>query len=171
MSESMANVEGYLSHTYEPDREFLNGIPLERSPATILHSLLQGILVAFLKDRCENALVLPEARLRIAPDRYRIPDVMVLERPIKPGKVVEDVPAVTIEIMSPDDTFEQVLEKCNEYQALGVRHIVLMDPEHSRHYVFASAPMRDVPAALCVMPAVKIALRHCQFEIPPSIFD
>jgi hypothetical protein len=40
---------------------------------------------------------------------------MVLERPHGRSRVVTDVPAAVIEIKSPRDTFDEVLDKCLEF--------------------------------------------------------
>jgi Uma2 family endonuclease len=74
--------------------------------------------------------------------RYRIPDIMVLERPFREERVVREVPAVTIEIKSPDDTFDDVLDKSLEYAELGVPNIVVLDPDNERQYVFANRALQ-----------------------------
>ena len=74
--------------------------------------------------------------------RHRIPDVMVLEEPYTKGKVVTDVPAIVIEIKSPDDTLDELMDKCLEYAALGIRNIVVLDPDHKRQYVFANSALQ-----------------------------
>lgn len=49
---------------------------------------------------------------------------MLLEKPYTKRKVVKDIPAVVIEIQSPDDTLEEVTGKCLEYAELGMPNIV-----------------------------------------------
>lgn len=87
---------------------------------------------------------MPEGRLLMdaATGRHRIPDVMVLEPPYPKGKFATDVPAVVIEIKSPDDTLDEVIDKCLEYAVLGVPNIIVMDPDHKRVYVFADNALR-----------------------------
>ena len=82
--------------------------------------------------------VLTEARLLVdaASRRYRIPDVMVLEIPYGKGKVVVDVPAIVVEIKSPDDTFDDIVDRCFDYERLGVGNIVVMDPDSKRAWLF-----------------------------------
>ncbi len=84
--------------------------------------------------------------------RYRIPDVMVLEEPHTKTEVVTDVPAVVVEIKSPDDTLDEVIEKCLEYAALGVPNIIVMDPDHKRMYVFADNALQLVESSILHLP-------------------
>jgi Uma2 family endonuclease len=86
--------------------------------------------------------VLTSVRVRIDDRRYRVPDLTVLERPYQQGDFVTDVPAVTVEIKAPEDTFDYVMDKCFEYQAFGVPNIVLMDPDNRRAWLFEQNNLR-----------------------------
>jgi Uma2 family endonuclease len=169
MNAALIDVQEYLSTSYEPDMEFINGILVERNVGSIPHSRLLGILIGYLQQNCGDAIVLPGARLLMgaaANRKYRIPDVMVVERPITPGKVVTDVPALTIEIISPDDRFDEVLEKCVEYAALRVPNVVVLDPDHKRLYMFTESALCIMQSAIVTFPKSKRSL-----EIAGSIFD
>ncbi len=78
--------------------------------------------------------------------RHVVPDVMIVERPYVRGKTVIDVPAVVFEIKSPDDTLDDLFDKCLEYAALGVGNIVVLDPDpaHRRQYIFTDNALRLV---------------------------
>ncbi len=103
---------------------------------------------------------MPECRLLVdaAAGRHRIPDVMVLEPPYPKGKVATDVPAVVIEIKSPDDTLDEVIDKCLEYSVLGVPNIIVMDPDHRRVYVFSDNALRLAESVVLHLPKSGIDL-------------
>ncbi len=157
----------YLETNYHPDRELVGGCLLERNLGTPLHSLLQLIVGSYLRTVCKNSYVFVEARLLVDSQKrtYRIPDVMVVERPLKPGRTIVDVPAVVIEIKSPGDTLDSILERCLEYSALGVPNIILLDPDHARQFVFEDNALR-------LIPEVTIRLPHNgqSFELPAALF-
>jgi Uma2 family endonuclease len=90
--------------------------------------------------------------------RYRIPDIMVLERPFREERVVREVPAVTIEIKSPDDTFDDVLDKSLEYAELGVPNIIVLDPDNERQYVFASRALQLSTITSVHLPKSNVAM-------------
>ena len=148
MASSTASVslDEYLRTTYEPDMEFVDGVLVSRNVGTQRHALLQTILASYFYGfrNSHRIRVFTEARLLVdaKSNRYRIPDVMVLEVPYQQGKVVTDVPAIVIEIKSPDDTFDDIVDKCFEYERLGIPHILVMDPDHQRAFAFEQSTLR-----------------------------
>lgn len=160
------SLEEYLATSYEPDAEYAAGLLIRRNTGAQRHSLLQGIITDYLRRfrKSHNISVFPEGRLLVDPVRqiYRIPDVMVVEHPYQRGRVVVDVAAATIEIKSPDDTFDEVYGKCLEYDALGVRTIAVLDPEHRRQHLFLHDRLQTVEQLL-------IELRDGrQIQLPPG---
>jgi Uma2 family endonuclease len=67
---------------------------------------------------------------------------MVLEAPYAKGKVVVDVPAITVEVKSPDDTFDDLVDRCFDYEKLGVLNIVVMDPDNKRAWLFRQGTLQ-----------------------------
>ena len=137
---TLISLDEYLNTSYEPDMEFVDGVLVRRNVGTPLHSWLQSILTIYFGrfQKSHGVRVLTEARMLVdaATSRYRIPDVMVLEIPYQKGKVVVDVPAIVVEIKSPDDTFDDIVDKCFEYDSLSIPNIVVMDPENRRGWLF-----------------------------------
>lgn len=145
---TLISLDEYLNTSYEPDREFVDGVLVRRNVGTQRHGLLQIIVGAFLRQfqKTHGIRVFAETRLRMdAEGRHRIPDVMALRTPYRKGKVATDVPAITVEIKSPDDTFDDVLEKCLEYERLGVANILVMDPDRKWTWRFEHGDLRLLP--------------------------
>jgi Uma2 family endonuclease len=140
MSTTAISLDEYLNTTYEPDRDFVDGVVLERHLGTQRHSILQALLTIFFGHfrKSHGLVVMPEARLVVdaATGRHRIPDVMVVELPYTKGRVVVDLPAIVVEIKSPDDTFDDIIDRCFDYQTLGVPNIIVMDPDNYRAWRF-----------------------------------
>ena len=128
-----------------------------------LHAFLQLIVGGFfLQLRGTHRIrAMTEGRLLMdaATPRYRIPDVMVLEEPHTKSKVVTDVPAVGVEIKSPDDTLDEVIDKCLEYSVLGVPNILVMDPDHKRLYVFANNALQLARTCVLHLPKCGVDLQ------------
>ena len=80
----LVSVKEYL-HTKYPngDREYLDGLVVERNVGTPAHSALQKILIVHLAtfEKDLHLAVRPECRTRIEETRYRVPDVLVMVRP------------------------------------------------------------------------------------------
>jgi Uma2 family endonuclease len=125
-------VDEYLSTSYEQDVEFVDGVLVEKGMPTIFHQLLSAILLRWFHQygRDFGIKALADVRTQIiARARYRLPDVMVFSIPIHVGRVMTSVPDVVIEIQSPDDRHADIVVRFDDYEKLGVAHLILMDPE------------------------------------------
>src|ERR1039457_3464900 len=140
------SLDEYLNTAYEPDRDFVDGVLLERHVGTQRHGMLQAFLAIFFGQfrKSHRIGVFTETRLLVdAPSgRHRIPDFMVLEIPYTLGKVVVDPPAIIVEIKSPDDTFDDIVDRCFDYEKLTVAGIVVMDPDNKRAWLFQQGNWR-----------------------------
>lgn len=79
---TLVSIGEYLSTSYRPDQELLEGQLVERNVGEYDHSDLQGALTAWMRPRQREwkIRVLPEQRHRVSSSRFRIPDVCVLSR-------------------------------------------------------------------------------------------
>jgi Uma2 family endonuclease len=141
----LVSADEYLATSYpDGDREYLDGFVVERNMGTPGHSALQKILLVHLAafERQFSLAVRPECRTRIAEGRYRVPDILVMSRPFRQtDRVVLDPPLLIIEILSPDDRMEATLTRFREYEKLGVRHIIQMDPADRTTAVFTDGSL------------------------------
>jgi Uma2 family endonuclease len=135
----LLSVDEYLNSGYHPDREYVEGILVERDVPTIAHSLLQVLLAVYFDAYRKQFrfAALSEARTQIIERaRYRIPDLMLCPVPLPPGKIVNTIPWVVIEILSPDDRLSEQLARFRDYKEIGVHQMVLLDPEELIAYRF-----------------------------------
>lgn len=123
-------VEEYLSTTYHPDMEYVDGQLLERHVGEIVHSRTQTLIVLTLGPREQDCRfkTYTEQRVRVSDEpRYRIPDVCLKALPYKRTPVLER-PDLAIEIVSPDDEPADLLDKIADYVAAGIPYIWVADP-------------------------------------------
>ena len=126
------SVDEYLSSSYRPDLEYVDGYLVERSVPTYLHSLLQALLISHFRqfEKQVGFKALPELRTQIiARARYRIPDVLLCATPTRVRTIMNEIPLAVVEILSPGDTMAETLARFRDYATLGVPHILQMDPE------------------------------------------
>jgi Uma2 family endonuclease len=161
------SLDEYLNTAYQPDRDFVDGVPLERNVGTQRRALLQLVVGAFFLQfrKSHNITAFTECRLLVnaATGRYRIPDVMVLEAPYTKGKVVVDVPAIVVEIKSPDDLFDDLVDRCFDYEQLGVLHIIVMDPDKQRAWLFQQGTLQNLSGA-----PIRLSLARNELDFPFS---
>src|ERR1017187_59821 len=116
----LVSVEEYLNTSYpDGDREYLDGLIVERNGGTPSHSASQKILIVQLAafEKALQIAVRPECRTRIEETRYRVPDVLVMTRPFRQSdRVVLDPPLLIVEILSPDDRMRETIQRFREYE-------------------------------------------------------
>lgn len=128
-------VEDYLRMSFEHDREYVRGEIVARPMPAFSHSDVQNSFSVFFHPyrRSHNLFGVPELRLRLGPDLIRIPDYSLFTG--KPDEVPSTPPLVAVEITSPDDRLDDILEKREEYRAWGVPNIRLVQPGPRRLHV------------------------------------
>jgi Uma2 family endonuclease len=120
----------YLETSYRPDREYVDGELRERNVGKWEHARLQWLLAAwFDKHESEwNVIGSTDQRMQVSSSRVRIPDLVVL-RPQAPPEALIEPPLLVIEILSPDDTYSDLQERCEDYRAMGVETMWIIDPK------------------------------------------
>jgi Uma2 family endonuclease len=137
------SVEEYLNSSYEPDMEYVDGELVEVNVGDPLHSLVQSNLVYFLRLKYPNIKVLPEVRSRTKETRFRLPDVAVVLRR-QTGRFSTEPPFIAIEILSDEDRVSRLIEKLEEYAAMGTPSIWVFDPRLKRMFVFRANSLQVV---------------------------
>lgn len=145
----LITAEQYLHTSFEHDAEFVEGRIVERPLPTWEHSDIQGHLIEVLRPmgRRMGFFAVPEQRVRMRQDLVRIPDVcVVFEKPAGPvgRRIVTSPPYLCVEILSPDDTTAETLEKVREYLAFGVRWVWVIDPVTRAGQVHSSEEVKSV---------------------------
>jgi Uma2 family endonuclease len=129
----------YLQTSFEdPEPDYVEGEIIERGMPTNSHSVLQRNLVvefAALEERLP-LWVRPELRMRLPNRRYRIGDLAIFARNPPSAEIPPEIPYAVIEIVSPDDRYDEVVTKLDEYLRWGVAHVWLVDPGHRRISVY-----------------------------------
>lgn len=123
-------VSEYLSTAYQPDCDYIEGHLEERNLGESSHATLAFILASILDaNRMSWDLrVIPEVRVQVASQRYRVPDVTVLRRSAPVEPIVRTPPFLCIEVLSPEDRIQRMQERINDYHRMGVEHVWLIDP-------------------------------------------
>ncbi len=105
--------------------EFWDGEARPKSMPTIIHGLLQRIVMDLLKRA--GYIPVAEVDLRIMPNVHPRPDVIATRR-LRLEKYPTTGWDVVVEILSDDDSFQNVKEHFQNYQASGFGQAYLVDP-------------------------------------------
>jgi Uma2 family endonuclease len=124
----------------KPYFEYWDGEAVQKSMPTWLHGLIQGILVQLLKAVGYQAG--SEITLKLNPSYEPIPDVIAIEGGIGSPYPVDPF-EVVIEILSPQDPFSRVLQKCHLYKSWGIRQIIVVDPQERAVWSFENGSLKE----------------------------
>jgi len=109
----------------KPYFELLDGEAVQKAVPTQLHSIMQFILGWMLKDLGFKPR--PELTMAIDQSWQPTPDVCGILGPVEDPYPTQPV-AVAIEVLSPDDRFTRVIQKCRKYAEWGIQDILVFDP-------------------------------------------
>jgi Uma2 family endonuclease len=123
-------VEEYLHLSFRPDREYVDGEIRERNLGKWEHARVQALLAAWFVNHEKEwgTASSTEQRVRVSPTRVRVPDLVVLPAGPQPD-VVTNPPLLVVEILSPDDSYSDTQERAQDYRAMGVETIWIIDPK------------------------------------------
>jgi len=123
-------IQEYLGSSYRPDCEYVDGEVRERNVGNYEHARVQALLARWFGNHEQEwgAQVVTEQRVRVSSTRVRIPDVALLPLGAQPDVIV-DPPVLVIEILSPDDTYSDTQERAQDYRAMGVGTVWIIDPK------------------------------------------
>lgn len=147
---SLISIEEYLKTAYHPDCDFVDGHLEERTMGTPKHSLLQMQLgYWFISHQADwRVRVMSEVRTRVSKTRVRLPDVcLVPMEGASVGEVRVTPPLLAIEILSPDDRMNRVIERLDDFLAMGVEHLWVLDPEERTAYTYSASGLQLVKTA------------------------
>jgi Uma2 family endonuclease len=124
-------VHEYLGSTYDPDRDYVDGVIVERKRVTHWHGLVQHKIAAIFaaNRRTWSLRPITEQRLQVSHTRFRVADVCVVRASDRIDAILHAAPLLCVEVLSPEDRFQQIVIRGQEYQSMGVEHIWIIDPE------------------------------------------
>jgi Uma2 family endonuclease len=123
-------VSEYLDTTFRPDREYIDGEVRERKVGKWEHARIQWLLAGwFLNHESKwDVIGSTEQRVQVSATRVRVPDLVVL-RPGPQPEILIEPPLLVIEILSPDDSYSDLQERCQDYRQMGVETVWIVDPK------------------------------------------
>jgi Uma2 family endonuclease len=130
-------LDEYMSTSYSPDCEYIDGLVVARNVGQGKHAYTQGKVYLSLSGQVlwRKLIVLPEQRVRVSGTRVRIPDVCVVE---ELEEVVTKPPLLCVEVLSPDDRWSRVIASVGDYQTMGVPCVWVIDPYQVKAWTFES---------------------------------
>ncbi len=163
---ALISVDEYLKTVYRPDRDYVDGVVEERNLGERDHALVQTRFAHIFMSLYKQTGLLPmtELRMRMAANRYRIPDIVVTQG--KPDEqILTSPPLLCIEVVSREDRLSRVNTRVQEYLDFGVPIVWVVDPAERSIWIYRRNGMQEATGD-------SIKLDGTDIEIPFSeIFD
>lgn len=158
---TQVSLDEYLATSFpELDREYVHGEIVERSMPIYIHGEIQaGFCGYFYPFRRSHAFfACTEVRMRAAQDVVRIPDMAVFagERPLEP--VPRTPPFIVAEILSPDDRWPDIKARLADFEAWGVPHLWVVDPQREQLLTYRNGVFTIVETF--TLPGYPIEIRY-----------
>jgi Uma2 family endonuclease len=150
---ALVSLAEYLDTAYRPDCDWVEGEVKERNVGEQSHARVQAFLAyIFRLHSIEWAVrVLVEQRVQTSASRFSIPDVCVIPFATRTEEIVRTPPLLCIEILSRDDRMSDIQERVEDYLAMSVQAVWVVDPRRRRAYAaLPSGALEPVPAELAV---------------------
>jgi Uma2 family endonuclease len=127
---TLISLDEYLHTSYSPDKEYRDGVLVERNVGDKTHALLQLALGAYMRRRRKqwNIQIYTELRVKVRERWYLLPDVCVYQPDFDDERYPERPPLLWVEILSHDDRMVDVWDKANELIANGVPNVWIVNP-------------------------------------------
>ncbi len=154
-------LEVYLSTSYEPDAEYVDGVIEARPMGEYDHSSWQHAIELWFAQHAQEwgIRVRPELRIQVAKNNFRVPDVTVLDRSLPVEQVITRPPVAVFEVLSPEDTASRLLIKLADYERMGIKTILVLDPK-GKHFRFRAGALEPLPAEPFDLPG-----SACRFDL------
>ncbi len=157
----------YLTTSYEPDSEWIDGELRERPMGTTWHGGLQTFFIKFFGRREEDwqVQVFCETRTQVAPRRFRVPDVMLLRTSDPLDEIISIPPLLCIEILSPDDRATDLQDKIDDYLTMGVGAIWVINPRLRKAFEVQNGGLMPVETLTVAGTPIQIAAAEVFAEL------
>ena len=131
--------------------EYWFGEAVPKGMPTTLHGTTQGVVFTLLDEL--GYFTSLEVELRIHPQWEPRPDVLGSARPLEQPYPTSGADLFVVEILSPDDAWGKVREKCKNYEKLTrIGFIWFLDPDNREGYLWNAASQNTEPIASLVLP-------------------
>lgn len=144
----LVSITDYLHGEYEPDAEYVDGVIEERPMGEFDHAAWQQAILLWFNRHAQDwgVLAMQELSVQVAPTRFRVPDVTILRRDQPPEQIITHAPLAVFEVLSPEDRVRRLRRKMDDYAAMGIAQIWLVDPEGPTYERFLDGQLRPAAA-------------------------
>jgi Uma2 family endonuclease len=150
----------YLETVYRPDRDWIDGETKERNMGEQSHARIQAYFAYIFRLHASRWGVrgLPEQRVQVLPNRFRVPDVCLIPLSDPLIDILRAPPLLCIEILSREDRMSEIQERVEDYLTMGVPAVWIVDPSRRRAYTAVEIGSLQLATGELAIPGTEIRI-------------
>lgn len=126
---------------------------MERNGGEIGHGDAQGRTYAFVLGNPKGFWPGVSVSVQVSPERFRIPDVVIMRGGRPEGRIIRSAPEVAVEVLSPEDRASDVQDKVDDYLSFGVQAVWIIDPVRQRAWIHTALGSQEAIGRVLRNPA------------------
>jgi len=153
-------VREYLATSYRPDRDYVDGVVVERNLGERDHAeLLGAVLACFYNRRKEWGIhVYPSLKIQVSPTRFRVPDMCAVAGDPPDEQILTTPPFLCIEVLSPEDRLTIMQRRVEDFLAMGVPYVFILDPRTRRGWRATAGSLLAIAEIWTEYPEIVVSL-------------
>jgi Uma2 family endonuclease len=138
---AVLSLEEYLQTTYKPDCDFVDDHIEERNVGLYHHGRTQALIGAWFVSQEDfwKTVTLLGQRVQVSASRVRIPDVCLIRADTPREQVTQTPQLLCVEVLSPEDRLSRATKVLDDFAAMGVEHLWIIDPRDQVGYIYQPA--------------------------------
>ena len=164
---TMVALSEYLKTSYSPDCEWVDGEVRERNMGEGSHSFVQTFFIKYFGRREQEwgIRVMTELRTQVSANHFRVPDVLLMRSSDPFEEIVRTPPLLCIEVLSPEDRMTEMQDKIDDYLAMGVEAIWVVDPTRRKAFAVEEGALKPVAELTVPGTPIRVAVPEVFVEL------
>jgi Uma2 family endonuclease len=125
------SLETYLTTSYEPDVDHVDGVLEHRIAGEYDHNAVQQAIQIWFNTHGREWRIrsIQTQRTKVASTKVRIPDVCVFSRDVPIEQIFTRPQLIALEVLSPEDRHSRIDARLSNFRSFGVPNLWVVDPE------------------------------------------
>lgn len=160
LTQDQVSVREYLTTSYRPDCDYVDGRLEERTVGEFDHGTVQALLTQIILNhgREWGVMAATEVRMRVSKTRFRIPDVLVVRRDAPREPVLTHPPLLAIEVLSSEDRMSPVQVRIDDFLSFGIENIWIVDPARRTGFRATADHLQEAEDGILSVPGTPIRI-------------
>lgn len=134
------SISEYLRASYQPDRDYVDGILEQRNAGGPEQAVLQHALAGQVERNSPQwgVRAVLDTRVQTSASHVRVADIAIVPLDARHQQVIDSPPVAIIEILSQEDHIPRHADRLEDFRRMGVKNIWAVDPAARKGFDISS---------------------------------